>query len=250
MIPPCGTFDYVVAVPASGMTECTSWVVRVRDPVEHAGDDLVDARLVGLSPRLEIIDAGLTPEGPTYSTTRIVRPKALRSRMTLSASKKKLASVSAVSFHVDKSLTSAWRPGDLVYLSRTNCGGLGISVIREGILVAAVGAITAVPLGSGVQARLPWDLAQEAEDVFRRRDSQFELPEIPLELRVGSQPWLSCGGRKQLEYYEAFVVHGFNRGQDGTNECAAISRIGACSCTGANASALLLETDRLEIVPW
>jgi len=250
VIAPCGTFEYVVAVPASGMAECSSWVVRVRDPVAHTGDELVDARLVGLSPRLEIIDAGLTPEGPTYSTTRSVRPKVLRSRLTLSASKKKLASVSAVSFHVDKSLTLAWRPGDLVYLSRTNCGGLGISVIREGILVAAVGAVTAVPLGSGVQARVPWDLAQEAEDVFRRRDSQFELPEIPLELRVGSQLWLSYGGGKRMEDYEAFVEHGFDQDEDGRNECAAISRIGACSCTGANASALLLDTDRLETVPW
>ena len=250
VIPPCGTFEYVVTVPASGMAECSPCPVGVRDPVEHTGDELHDARLVGLSPRLEIIDAGLTPEDPASSTGGIVRPKVLRSRMTLSASKKNLASVRAVSFHVDRSLTLAWRPGDLVHLSRTNCCGLGISVIREGILVVAVGAITSVPLGSGVQARIPWDLAQEAEDVFRKRDSRFRLPEIPLELRVGNQLWLSYGGRNRMECYEAFVVHGFTPDEDGKNECAAISRIDACSCTGANASALLLETDPLEVVPW
>lgn len=250
VIPPCGTFNYVVTVPGDRGAQRDSWVVRTCDPVERTGNDLVDSRLVGLSPYLEIVDVGLTPDDSASWSARGMRPRVLRSLIKLSASEQDRAFASSVSFHVDKSFTSAWHPGDLVYISRTSEGGLGISVIRDGILVAAVGAITAVPLGSAIHARLPLDLVRKAEEVFRMRDASFQLPEIPLEVSVGNQLHLLLGGRRRMGDYDLFVVHAKRWCLDGGDECAALSRIGACSYTAANASALLLETDGLAITQW
>jgi len=80
VMPPCGTFDYVATV--SDRPEAGPWAVSHRTPVEGT-DRLRGFRLVGLSPTLEITDAGLTPN-PGYGRG-VWRPEVLRSRMTLRA---------------------------------------------------------------------------------------------------------------------------------------------------------------------
>ena len=50
--------------------------------------------------------------------------------------------------------------------------------------MAAAGALTAVPLGSGVEVRIPEDLISMAESVFRKRDPDFEFIEQPLEINI------------------------------------------------------------------
>jgi hypothetical protein len=111
--------------------------------------------------------------------------------------------------------------------------------------VFAVGAVSAVPLGDGAIARIPSDLIEEAEGVFCRRDPEFELSELPLEVVLDGQRFLSLAGMRNVGPYEVTVFSGFRRGVPGVDESVAISRRGLCSSSGASASAQLLAADGL-----
>ncbi len=251
MIPSCGTFDYVTLVPDAPNTDLCPWDVRLRDPIKRKGDDISYSRLVGLSPRLQIVDAGLTPDSEIDGSKWLVPPKVLRSRITLIASERRHATASSVSFYLDRGLIAALRPHDVLHLVRTYSCGLGISVIRDGQLVVAIGAVTAVPLGRNVEARIPWDLAEEAEAIYRQHDPDFEFPELPVEVTVGNQRRVLFGGTRQMDQYGVFMIHGRFPVEDGADESLAISSIGACSEVAANASTMLLDSGfALRIVGW
>src|SRR5262249_20778853 len=135
---------------------------------------------------------------------------------------------------------------DLLHIAGTPCAGVGLSVVRADRLVVGVGAVTNVPLGNDVSARIPGDLIRKAEEVFRTRDPEFRFEEVPVELSIAGHVSIGRGG-SALGDYQAKVHHGFYRGMPGVDECVAISRRGLCSDAAANASALLLDTDRLEL---
>jgi hypothetical protein len=252
-IPPCGTFEYAGIIPDNWPHSSGPW--RLQDdsgaPSTFRGDSLFDDRLLGLQPSLEIADAGLTPDVRVSPYTGIPRPKVLLSRLTLRADGKDRATVAAFSFCVDQALTRSFRPGDIVHLARTACGGLGLSVIRGERLVAAAGAVTAVPCGESVQVGLPAEVIEEAERVFRKLDPEFEFLELPIEVRVGSERRVLHRGRPRLAAYDVFIEHGVYRGIPGTDECAAISLQSACPATAAVCSAPLLEYgDLSEVLQW
>jgi hypothetical protein len=243
-IAPSGTFDYVATVPHQ--FEARQWTVSHRTPVEGGSDRLRGRRLVGLSPSLEITDAGLTPN-PGYSRG-IWRPEVLRCRLTLRATDGKNASVSSASFCVDRGVVAALRPGDLLYMARTPCAGLALSAVRDGNLVFAIGAVTKVPLGNNVSARMPLELLEEAEAIFRRSDRTFEFRELPIELTSGTAACLLPGGSASIEGYDIRILHGFLVGIPGTDECLAISRKGLCSDVAAGCSARLIDVDGMALV--
>jgi len=244
----CGTFQYVAIVP-DNFSDAAPWVASTWAPIEFTGSDRSDARLVGHSPRVEISEAGLAPDTPLGAGQRAL-PKVLRSLITLRAAERKYATVSTASFHVDRSVTSRLRPGDELYMERTGCGGLGLSIIRNGQLIVGVGALAGMPLGNDVRVRLPGDLIAHAEAVFKQRDPEFQLPELPVEVSVGDQRYLRFRGWIQFEGYEVFVEHGFFRGIPGRDECLAISLKGGCSVTAANASAELLDFGGCGLIRW
>lgn len=62
MLPPCGTFDYVVLVPADVREGTFEAKAALREPILATGDDLHDSRPVGHAPRVCVEDAGLTPD--------------------------------------------------------------------------------------------------------------------------------------------------------------------------------------------
>jgi hypothetical protein len=211
----------------------------------------MDDRLVGHSPILEILEAGITPSARISPHTGQVGPRVLRSRLTLTASTRDYAQVASAAFHVDRALTMALSPHDMLCLARTSSGGLALSIIRDGQLVAAAGALSAVPLGEFVHVRTPIDIIGKAEQVFRKHDPEFEFAHMPVEIRIREQTRLLYGGRRQLDSYHVFVEHGFYRGLPGTNECVAIVMTGACPDVVAIASAQLLDfPDALEMVRW
>ena len=251
MIPPCGTFDYVVTVPDS--TATSPWPGAMQHAVPLTGNSLSDDRLVGLTPKLMIADSGSTPN-PGY-TKGVWRPNVPRSRITLEASSRARATARAVSFHVDRYSTSALKPGDLLYIARTSCGGVGLSVIRDNELFYAAGVVTAVPL-TNVEARVLFDLTDLAQAPLQERDGEFELPEVPLEVSTGSRRHVLLQGRRTLGRYEISVMHGFYsvmhgfyKGTPGKDECASISHDDAPD-TAAAASAQLLDLDGVEITQW
>jgi hypothetical protein len=249
-IGPWGTFDYVAIVPESGEDKAF-WRVRLRTPIEVTGDQRKEKRLVGHSPMLEISDAEISPGTRTSRLTGNTSPRVLRSRLTLTAETSAYAAVASASFYVDRSLTMALCPHDTLCMARTHCGGLALSILRDGQLVAAAGAVSAVPLGECVHVRTPVDTIREAEEVFRKHDPEFAFGHLPVEIRIGGQTRLLYGGRRRMDSYDVYVEHGFYRGLPGTAECVAISLVGTCPDVVAIASAQLLDfPDALEIVQW
>jgi hypothetical protein len=92
---------------------------------------------------------------------------------------------------------------------------------------------------------------EKAEAMFKRHDLDFEFPELPVDVRVVNQRRIIFGGSHQLDQYKVFMIHGKFPVEDGVDECLAISLIGACSEVAANASAMLMDTERpLRIVEW
>jgi hypothetical protein len=233
-----GTFDYVGTVPDAGALPWTLELTIPPDRRNPAGESLA-----GSNASLRIEEAGLTPN--PGEDRGVFRPAVLRARFALKAGRWSLLARTVAQYHVDLSLVRALKPGDVLYLSRTGCGGVGISSVRDGQLVFAVGAVRSVPLGEGSFARIPQDLIAEAESVFHKADSSFQLSELPLQVSLGGETRLlpGTGGFTQpggFTLYEVSAFRGFRRGMPGVDESVAISRRGLCSDVGARASAQLL----------
>ncbi len=233
-MPPSGTFSYVTVVPEGG-AQAAPWQMESRETFVPTGSPLNDNRLVGWNPLLHISDAGMTPNpGPS-------RPAVLRSELRLMATDKKCASQLSASFFLDKALVNTLRPGDVFHMAQSDCFGLGFSAIRQGKLIFAVGEISAVPRGSSIQVETPMDLIKEAQEVFRRRDPNFEFPELPIEVRSGEKSSILFNGLVKMDGYHIRVLHGFGPGEPGIPECVAISLDEACDWIAASASAQLIE---------
>lgn len=241
VIPLQGTFEYVAVVPDwQGNAFCCQ--ARLQGQLGNDREQI--SRLVGPSPWLQVEDAGPTPN-PSVSN-----PATERSRLRLTATDTREASVAEASFIVDRGVMSALHPGDLLHLVLTSCGRIGISAIRLNQLVFAVGAITQVPLGCNFEARIPRDLVFEAEAVFRRREAGFRLSEYPIEMRASGEQRIVYQGGFALGSFEVWVLHGFYFGMPGIDECLSVVQKGACPVVDANTSALFLDSDNIEIVPW
>jgi hypothetical protein len=244
-----GTFDYVAVVP-DRWRNGTNLMCRLRDDGTFE-NQTVENRLVGHAPTLEIRPIGLTPDARISPFTGTARPKVMLSRMVLRAKDKAHASVASFSFCVDQELTTVLSPADTLFLSRTGCGGIGLSILRSGTLVAAVGAVSAVPQGQHDSVRLPYNLVRKAEATFTTLDPLFAFPEVPVDVQIGDHRRLIYRGRPRIGDYAVFVEHGFYPGTPGTDECASISLIGSCPDVAAIASAQLLEyRDLSDMVRW
>jgi len=234
MMPLCGTFNYFTVVPSGG-AQAGPWLMESSETLVPTGSHLRDNRLIGWNPLLHISDAGLTPNpGPT-------RPAVLRSELRFVSQGKKYAQISSVSYYLDRVLMNAMLPGDVFHMARTVCGGLGVSAVRQGNLIFAAGAISAIPLGSGMQAKVAGDLILEAERTFRQHDPKFHFPEHPIEIRFAGKCDILFSGSTSRNGYHIWVWHGSYLGVPGTAECVAISLDGACDHTAVCASAQLLE---------
>ncbi len=245
MMPPAATFRYVLTVPERIGYEGFECGAELGEPIPSTGSALGDDRLVGLTPRVRVSDAGLTPNAsPT-------RPWVMRSQITISAPAQERAGVREASFHVDKALTSLMKQGDQVHLSRTAGGCLGLSVLRAGELVVAVGAIAAVPLGETIQASYPADLIAGAAEVFRQRDPTFHFPEVPIEVTISGVSSILNLGERKVGAYSVHIAHGFKFGFPGVSESGAIFHEAMCPKTPALASAMLMAcSDALSVSLW
>jgi hypothetical protein len=100
-----------------------------------------------------------------------------------------------------------------------------------------------VPLGPVVSVRHPWELARQAEEIFRSQDPKYEMRDYPVQLRVGDVTRIIHVGRSTIGVYEILVRHGFISGMPGTDECVSIERLGICPSTAAHNSAQLMEEE-------
>jgi hypothetical protein len=259
MIQELGAFHYFSVVPSNVESEPAEWPLLCDEHNEHK---FALKNPFGTTPTVSISAA----DPPANANPK--RPYVNRSRFMLEGNGCRAA------FHIDRSIVSRLLIGDIMHIVRTQRGGLGLSVLRGNRLIVAFGAITAVPLGEGIAARVAPELRQRAlsEDIvfaasLRPGRDAFENrhhDEWPLEVEIGSASFLSFSCSQEIEGIKLFIYHGFYfgrsrkwwqfwkpesiRGVDGKDECAALTRIEQSSWVGANASALLLETDGLESV--
>jgi hypothetical protein len=132
------------------------------------------------------------------------------------------------------------RQGDVLHLGRTGSAGIALSIVRDGSLVLAAGAVDAVPLGDNVE-------------VVPSRDSGLphgppDMPSRfggPVLVRVGDDAATLAHGVVTLGRYTCRVLHGRRAGIPGTDACVAIARDDACGQEVAEATARLLAVDRL-----
>jgi hypothetical protein len=228
-----GTFAYSTTVPIDSQNTFP-WQMKSLEPFARSGDPLVDMRLVGRSPLLYVREVGLPPK-PTPSV-----PSVERSEIRLVATDKQYASCETASYFVDRVLLRVLRPGDVFNIARTCCGGVGVSAIRQGKLVFAVGAVGSVPLGSEISVKIPYELLEKAEAILRLRDPEFELDPHPIEICIGDRPKILYCGHLQTRGYHVWVEHGFLLGMPGTAESVSITLDEACDWTAGSASAKLL----------
>lgn len=243
VLPSRGTFSYVVTIPSTSQDSGSPWPVSLAEKLELTGDSMQDDRLLGHSPMLMISDGGTAfSQDKRYG-------EIVRSRFTLTASRKKHATVSSAAFEVDRDITRLFRPGDLLYISRTCCAGLGLSLVRNNELILAVGAVTAVHLGPHLKVLHPFELVREAERVFRKSDSTFGFVQAPLLFITGTESRIVFNGSRWLGDYKIFVKHGHIEGTPGTDECAAIWTADR-DTRAATCSVELLESGGLEMHRW
>ena len=231
VMPVSGTFDYTFVVPSGSRSGSR----RMKGTLTAKPGWHDRRRLLGRSAILEAVE---------YQK----EAWQLYSRLTLTAGNKWTATARSFAFSVDRALIVMLRQDDVLNISRTACAGLGLSVLREGRLVAAAGAVSAVPLGPDVSVRHTFDLVQRAEAIFRVRDPEYEMKDHPVELRVGNVTRILHVGRPTIGDYEVLVRHGFIAGMPGTNESVSIELRRVCPDTAAHTSAQLMEQEGQELL--
>lgn len=233
VMPLSGTFAYSTTVPVDGLN-AFPWAMKSPKPFERSGDELVDKRLVGWSPLFYIREAGAPPDSGRSS------PEGGLSEIRLVATDKKYASLKMVSYFLDPALIRVLRPGDIFNITRTGCGGIGVSTIRQGKLIFAVGEVTAVPLGSDISVEIPYELLSKAEAILRQRDPSFEFLYHPVEVCISESRKIWYRGLAQMGGYHVWVEHGFMQGMPGTPESVSITLDEACDWMAGRESAQLL----------
>jgi hypothetical protein len=235
-MPPCGTFHYAGLVPAAktawesggwtlddqsgaamaeGVTRREGWKfwkpVSPRDDALHR---LRDNRLIGLTPTLRLSNGHLI----------------------LDAASRDRAQVASASLELDRSLIEIWRSGDTLTLRRTGTADIGISIVRLGQLIMAVGAVTVIPMGNDVIVRGGPVLNRSGDDLesWPRRDTWVDASVL------GETRRLRGGEATTMGHYAISVVRCFEDGVPGSHESLAISLDGACAHEAALHSAALL----------
>lgn len=235
-IPLCGTFHYAGIVPDAKVVwgsgrwtvEDQSGAARIEGGTRSEGwkfwtpsstrddshDSLRDNRLIGLRPTLRISECHLILE--TASRDR--------------------AQIASASLELDRSSIEAWQSGDILTLVRTGTADIGISLMRRGQLIMAVGAVSATPIGKDV-------VVQDGPVVNRAAGGLEQWPRRGTWVDVsvsGETVRLRGGEATAIGNYRVSVVRCFQDGFPGSYESVAISLDGSCAHEAALHSAELL----------
>jgi hypothetical protein len=246
-LPPSETFIYVVKVPKEKGPDSFPWQLELGEEIEPSGDALFDDRLLGYSPLLWVTDGGITadPFG--------LRDEVRVSRFTLRAMNQKNASHREVSFQIDGELTKLFQVDDELRLRHSGMWGTGLTLLRTGKLVFAVGAIGGSKLGSDIRMGLPED-ALERIHRFDRVPFEKKMRKVPLllpfEIYVGKEMRSIYAGRVEMGNYGIWVEGGTNHAYPSGDSYAAIWAKGLCDEWCAIASALMLRPPGMEIIDW
>ena len=222
VLPDTAHFDYVFEVTEVPIVYITG---RLRERVEPG-----QKRLVGYEPVLEVQD---------YSP----HPWQLFARMTLTPSDRRDAVAAAASFSVDRGLTRCLHPGDALFIRGVYGGSLGLSIVRDGVLVAAAGDLSHVPLGHSASVRSSGDLMVDRRWGMNARPGEDGACHAPVEVCLNGERLVLLWGRPSMGPYDVFV-----RGsRDGEWPCVSIERRGQCPETAAHTSAQLFDQEGVAV---
>ena len=214
MIHPSGTFEYEA--------EFTSDSFRESDVVVHGTlmKTMDCNRLVGPSPMIRFWN----------------------DRLVLVASEQAKASVRNTSFRIGNAVQLAASPGDRLYVVRTGCGGIGLSLLRDKQLILAIGAVTRVPLGNNVQVS---NGSEGNDGFFGSRDTWLEFQVGNEQLKLRDRTVADVGN------YQIYVESYWEYGVPGTDECVSMSVANVPHVNLASMrSAILLRNGDLKLTRW
>lgn len=209
-----GTFHYVGVVPGDWPSDAVMFEVRDVSDTPHS-----QRRLVGLSPRLEVVDLGTTARR-TLPESDATGERVPLTTFVLRSADPSGASIAGFSFALDRGFGERSLPGDVWHLVRTFGAGLGVSVLRQGRLVAAIGVASNVPLGLHLQARVVVPEPDAAID-------WASVVELPFEMAADDGVWRRLpAGRWEVGEYAVAVERMRQFIEDGHEERVAIWRLG------------------------
>jgi len=215
MIHPSGLFAYEAEFTADGFGE--SDVVLHGHEYQNTNID----RLVGHNPTLRF----------------------WRDRLVLVAGGHLHSRLRNFSFAIGDAVSLSARPGDQLYVVRTGCGGIGISLLRENRLVLAIGAVTAVPLGINVDIVI----SPKGGTLFDKSPAD---PRLDFNVD-GETMVLSERGLTRIGDYQIYIEHSWEDGIPGINECVSISRVDTQEINIAPLrSAVLLGQSEMKMTSW
>jgi hypothetical protein len=122
-------------------------------------------------------------------------------------------------FTIDRDVHALMRPGDIFHLTNTSSAGKGISLLRNGRLIVAWGAVSRVPLGEVVKAGRPRDLEEAAARIYKSRDQDFEFFASPFEVRVGNVSVMTLHRWRRAGRYVVQIARENARTISCTDEC-------------------------------
>ncbi len=166
-----------------------------------------------------------------------------RERIVLVAAGKSNSSVRNVSFAIGDAVPLSACPGDRLYLVRTGSGGVGLSLFRQERLILAIGAITAVPLGTDIQTTRHPKVTKSQRGPYRN---------TWLEFRVGNEQ-RTLHQRETIEIggYQIYVEHCWEDDTPGTDECVSVRALdNPSTMIAAIRSAILIANGYMKMTHW
>jgi hypothetical protein len=208
-----GTFEYEAEFTKDGFG--ISEIVLAG--TDRSGEN--EDRLVGLNPRIRFWN----------------------DRLVIIASGRDKASVRNVSFPIGDAVRLVARPGDQLFLVRTGCGGIGLSLLRDEKLILATGAITSVPLGPDMKVIA----GPDDYDPLSPSDTWLEFSVEGERVKLRERDVAEQGS------YFTYVERCWKMGIPGTNSCVSVClRDDLALRVAAIRSAILLANGNLKLVSW
>ncbi len=244
----CGTFDYVGTLePGEGGGFACQ--LQLREPIVRTGDLRHDERLLGPSPRLTVArgrggqvveaQAGTTPAAVDVLHWTLTRGTRGWWRLGVPRARR----VTRVTFDTHVALLDVMCSGDSLHLRRDCVAALGLSVLRGGQLVFAIGDVTQVALGDGLHAN--WLTPPRLAALPILSPEPFASAPHPLCVTTGVDVWRLGAGESVLAGgVRATVLRSFDPGGDPVRAtgCALIWREPLVPEAIVRASATLFDT--------
>lgn len=166
--------------------------------------------------------------------------------LELIASHKESAVYRSASLELDEALLGILQGGDVLTIARTMTEDIGVSLLRAGTLLWAVGAIAAVPLGRGVRVQLGPPIAEG-----RISAERWPATDTWLDVSCGtSERALRDGEAVSMGDFQVTVRHAAKPAGAGMarRENAAISRASAMLQDAACRASERLDRERARLV--